>query len=111
MKIITLIFWDMRGSFGQGRYLDIVDAAILESTDMCELLRSIHVGLLCVQRSLEQRPRLITVVMMLNGESSLPQPKMLGFYTERDLVRDSSLSSVYKSSSTNNVTISQIDPR
>ncbi|KAK4286003.1 hypothetical protein QN277_002621 [Acacia crassicarpa] len=54
---------------------------------------------------------LITVVMMLNGESSLPQPKMLGFYTERDLVRDSSLSSVYKSSSTNNVTISQIDPR
>ncbi|KAI9093315.1 hypothetical protein K1719_027329 [Acacia pycnantha] len=97
--------------FGQGRYLEIVDAAILESTDMCELPRSIHVGLLCVQRSPEERPSMLPVVMMLNGESSLPQPKMPGFYTEKDLVGDSSLSSVYRLSSTNNVTISQIDPR
>lgn len=78
---------------------------------MSEVLRSIHVGLLCVQRSPEDRPSMLSVVMMLSSESELPEPKMPGFFTERDVVGDSSSSSCHKSCSTNDLTISQINPR
>lgn len=89
----------------------MVDASMLDTLNMSEVLRSIHVGLLCVQRSPEERPSMLSVVTMLSSESLLPQPKMPGFFTERELGGDSSSSSCYKSCSTNDLTISQICPR
>ncbi|KAF7822795.1 G-type lectin S-receptor-like serine/threonine-protein kinase [Senna tora] len=97
--------------FNEGRCFEMVDETMLETFNMSEVLRSIHVGLLCVQRSPEDRPSMLSVVMMLSGESSLPQPKMPGFFTERDVAGDSSSSCGYKSCSTNDLTISQVNPR
>ncbi|CAL8105042.1 unnamed protein product [Prunus armeniaca] len=48
-------------------------------------VRSIHVGLLSVQRNLADRPSMPAAVVMLNGEGSLPQPQKPGFYSEWDL--------------------------
>ncbi|RDX79842.1 G-type lectin S-receptor-like serine/threonine-protein kinase SD1-1, partial [Mucuna pruriens] len=39
-----------------------------------------HVGLLCVQQRPEDRPDMSSVVLMLNGEKLLPNPKIPGFY-------------------------------
>ncbi|KAJ0684554.1 putative protein kinase RLK-Pelle-DLSV family [Helianthus annuus] len=44
------------------------------------VLRSIHVGLLCVQRHPEDRPTITSVIHMLGSEGPLPSPKEPGFY-------------------------------
>ena len=47
-----------------------------------EVLRSIHVALLCVQHHAEDRPTMLSVVLMLVSESALPEPKQPAFFTE-----------------------------
>lgn len=51
------------------------------SAGLSEILRHIHIGLLCVQQRPEDRPNMSSVVLMLNGEKLLPQPSQPGFYT------------------------------
>ncbi|XP_058724540.1 G-type lectin S-receptor-like serine/threonine-protein kinase SD1-1 [Vicia villosa] len=50
------------------------------TTIPCDILKCIHVGLLCVQQIPEQRPNMSSVVLMLNGEKLLPEPSQPGFY-------------------------------
>uniref|UniRef100_A0A2P2MSF5 non-specific serine/threonine protein kinase n=1 Tax=Rhizophora mucronata TaxID=61149 RepID=A0A2P2MSF5_RHIMU len=93
------------------RPLELIDDIVGESTTFAEFIRCIHVGLLCVQHRPEDRPNISTVVLMLSGESSLPQPKQPGFFTERNLSEEGSSSSFYKSNSTNEITVTALDPR
>lgn len=65
------------------RPLELIDNMLEKSAVFSEIIRCIHVGLLCVQKQPEDRPNMSTVVLMLGGESSLPQPKQPGFFTER----------------------------
>ncbi|XP_039169043.1 G-type lectin S-receptor-like serine/threonine-protein kinase At1g11280 [Eucalyptus grandis] len=57
----------------EGKALDLMDEAIAVSSPL-EVRRCIHVGLLCVQEHAADRPNMWNVVLMLNGESDLPQP-------------------------------------
>ena len=66
------------------RPLELVDK-ILDSDAVPEILRCIHVGLLCVQQRPEDRPNMASVVVMLSSECSLPKPKQPGFFTERNM--------------------------
>ncbi|MED6162454.1 hypothetical protein PIB30_070574 [Stylosanthes scabra] len=99
--------------FNEEQWLDIVDACMKESINLPEVKRSIHVGLLCVQRSPEDRPSMSEVHMMLSSEWALPQPKKPGFFTERDLVGESSSStnSNNKGLSISKFSVSEVDPR
>lgn len=97
--------------FKEGRPLELIDNLIVETCDLTEVMRSIHVGLLCVQHSPEDRPSMSTVVLMLSGEGTLPQPTEPGFFTERKLIDASSSSSKPESCSVNEVTITLIDAR
>ncbi|KAJ6753660.1 RECEPTOR PROTEIN KINASE ZMPK1-RELATED [Salix purpurea] len=97
--------------FKEGRPLELNDNFIVETCDLNEVMRSIHVGLLCVQHSPEDRPSMSAVVLMLSGEGTLPEPKEPGFFTERKLIDASSSSSKPESCSVNEVTITLIDPR
>jgi len=65
-----------------------MDAALAGGEEYCvrEVLRSIQVGLLCVQQSPEDRPNMSSVVLMLASEGALPQPKQPGYFTERTVV-------------------------
>ncbi|KAL0284555.1 UNVERIFIED_CONTAM: G-type lectin S-receptor-like serine/threonine-protein kinase [Sesamum angustifolium] len=54
------------------RSLEIVDTSLLHSFDLSEVLRSIHVGLLCVQKKPEDRPSMSSVVLMLGALRSIP---------------------------------------
>ncbi|XP_016195209.1 G-type lectin S-receptor-like serine/threonine-protein kinase At4g27290 [Arachis ipaensis] len=97
--------------FSEGKCLQIVDPSIKDSIDLPEVLRSIHVGLLCVQLNSEDRPSMSCVLTMLSSEWALPQPKKPGFFIERDVVGNRSSSSNNKLLSVNNLTATQVCPR
>ncbi|KAF2285986.1 hypothetical protein GH714_009369 [Hevea brasiliensis] len=95
----------------EGRSIEMIDASVRNSCNLSEVIRSVHVGLLCVQQNLAERPSMSTVVFMLGSEGALPKPKEPGFFTERDLIELNSSSSYYNSSSTNDLTITQLRAR
>ncbi|KAK0602888.1 hypothetical protein LWI29_037903 [Acer saccharum] len=97
--------------WNEERVVELIDKSLDYSAASSEILRYIHVGLLCVQQGPEDRPNMSSVVVMLSSEGSLPQPKQPGFFTERNLPESESSSSKHLSSSTNEVTISMLQPR
>ncbi|GMP81190.1 hypothetical protein CsSME_00035982 [Camellia sinensis var. sinensis] len=58
--------------YKEGKSLQLIDDVVWESCYLIEVLRLIHVGLLCVQESPEDRPSMSSVVMMLCSEGALP---------------------------------------
>ncbi|KAL1342751.1 cysteine-rich receptor-like protein kinase 29 [Arachis hypogaea] len=61
---------------------DIVDQTFYSSRFRNEITRCIHIGLLCVQENVADRPTMATVVMMLNSESViLPIPSKAAYVT------------------------------
>lgn len=58
----------------QEKPLEIVDSSLGESYELIEVLRCIHVGLLCVQESAAVRPTMSEVASMLCNERSPPSP-------------------------------------
>jgi hypothetical protein len=61
----------------------LLDPTIWDPCFQMEMLRCIHVGLLCVQELARDRPTMSTIISMLNSEIlDLPTPKQLAF-TER----------------------------
>ncbi|KAK9268594.1 hypothetical protein L1049_000349 [Liquidambar formosana] len=95
----------------EDRSLELIDASIGDSCDKIEVLRSIHVGLLCVQRCPEDRPSMSSIVLMLSSESALPQPKQPGFFTERNPVEGYSSSGKPESCSANEITVTWLSAR
>lgn len=88
-----------------------MDACLTDSNNLSEVLRCIHVSLLCVQQRADDRPSLSTVLLMLGSESVLPQPKEPGFFIDKGPHDANSSSSKNESSSTNEITITLLDPR
>ncbi|KAM7487889.1 hypothetical protein LguiB_025373 [Lonicera macranthoides] len=94
----------------EGRSLEMVDPNLGDSFYLSEVLRSIHMALLCVQQFPEDRPIMSSVVVMLTGEGALPQPKEPGFFTKRNLVSDYS-SSTREAISANEISTTLLDGR
>ncbi|GMI79984.1 cysteine-rich RLK (RECEPTOR-like protein kinase) 26 [Hibiscus trionum] len=62
-----------------GTALDVVDPCLREGS-RTDLMRCIHIGLLCVQKNLAQRPNMASIVLMLTSYSStLPLPSEPAF--------------------------------
>ncbi|XP_039155559.1 G-type lectin S-receptor-like serine/threonine-protein kinase At4g27290, partial [Eucalyptus grandis] len=74
--------------FTEGRSTQLLDKLVENSCSTSEALRSIHIGLLCVQRCPDDRPSMSTVVMMLGSDIELPLPKEPGFFNERNLLQE-----------------------
>ncbi|KAK0600580.1 hypothetical protein LWI29_016285 [Acer saccharum] len=89
--------------WNEERAVELIDQQLDYSSSSSEILRCIHVGLLCVQQGPEDRPNMSTVVLMLGGEGSLPQPRQPGFFTERNLTEPEI--------TINEITISLLEPR
>ncbi|MBA0746998.1 hypothetical protein Gogos_009468 [Gossypium gossypioides] len=75
-----------------------------------EILRCIHVALLCVQQRPEDRPKMSSMLLMLGGESTLPEPNQPGYFIEKDWMAADSRSRK-QSTSSNEVTITMLDAR
>ncbi|CAL2240449.1 unnamed protein product [Prunus armeniaca] len=69
----------------QDKQRELIDTTLYDSCNISEVLRCLHVGLLCVQRVPEDRPNMSYVVLMLSSDITLPPPKQPGFYTERSV--------------------------
>ncbi|KAL3729968.1 hypothetical protein ACJRO7_027036 [Eucalyptus globulus] len=94
------------------KFMELIDPLIASTFNPVEVLRSIHVALLCVQNNPHDRPEMSSVVMMLSSESTLPQPKQPGFFDETSASDASSSSdSRHKKYSANEITISHLLPR
>ncbi|KAL9690541.1 hypothetical protein QQ045_010943 [Rhodiola kirilowii] len=82
-----------------------------------EILRCIHIGLLCVQESVTTRPTMASVVTMLNSFLvALPPPSEPAFYmhmeAERPMLAGSSNSKcIFSNFSKNEVSITEMEPR
>ncbi|CAN7119110.1 unnamed protein product [Brassica rapa subsp. narinosa] len=81
-------------------FLELVDPAIGENYDKNEVIRCIHIGLLCVQESPADRPSMSTIFRMLTNTSiTLPVPQQPGFFLQgqicvRPISREIAASSV-----------------
>ncbi|KAM3390163.1 hypothetical protein ACQJBY_012004 [Aegilops geniculata] len=69
-----------------GKATELVHPSVIESCSLDEVLRCIHVGLLCVQDCPNDRPLMASVTFMLENESALlPAPKQPAYFPLRSL--------------------------
>ncbi|XP_030533259.2 cysteine-rich receptor-like protein kinase 8 [Rhodamnia argentea] len=60
---------------------EVVEPALSNAYSMDEVIRCIHIGLLCVQDNMEDRPTMDAVILMLNSDSvSIPVPQRPAFF-------------------------------
>ncbi|CAH1449877.1 unnamed protein product [Lactuca virosa] len=95
----------------EGRSMELIDTSLSQSSNSSEVIRSIMVGLLCVQQSPNDRPNMSSVVLMLGNEGILQKPKQPGFFIERILHGADISSSSYPTSSTNDLTVTEVVAR
>ncbi|XP_056171976.1 cysteine-rich receptor-like protein kinase 10 isoform X2 [Syzygium oleosum] len=101
-----------------GTPLEVLDPAIEDSYSRNEVLRCLHISLLCVQEDPMDRPTMANIVLMLSSYSvTLAQPQQPAFFlrsrTERstkDLESDQSTSRSM-AVSINEMSVSEVDPR
>ncbi|KAK6145652.1 hypothetical protein DH2020_022472 [Rehmannia glutinosa] len=95
-----------------------IDVRISSPSHRTEVVRCIHIGLLCVQELPKDRPSISAVLSMLNSEiAELPEPKQIAFALNSSRCNNnnagasSSQPSQKSSGSLNNVTLSVVDGR
>ncbi|CAN8325664.1 unnamed protein product [Cochlearia groenlandica] len=75
--------------WSNGTPLELVDPIIVESCQRNEVVRCVHIGLLCVQEDPEERPTLSTIVMMLTSNTvTLPVPRQPGLFFQSRTGKD-----------------------
>ncbi|KAL3344054.1 hypothetical protein AABB24_023474, partial [Solanum stoloniferum] len=98
--------------FKEGRVMEVINTHLKELCNLCEVQRSVHVGLLCVQQCPEDRPSMSSVVLMLSSDVPLPLPKEPGFFTCRSQFGEvNSSSSKLGEHSGNELSITLLDAR
>ncbi|CAH8360115.1 unnamed protein product [Eruca vesicaria subsp. sativa] len=95
-----------------GSPFELVDPDVGESCDTNEVTRFIHIALLCVQENPKDRPTLSTIIMMLTSNTiTLPVPHQPGFYFGSIHNQDLAAEDLESGQSTNDATITDMDPR
>ncbi|XP_057962790.1 cysteine-rich receptor-like protein kinase 15 isoform X2 [Malania oleifera] len=98
--------------WSEGRGLDLMNSILVQSYVATEVLKWIHIGLLCVQEDPTDRPAMSSVVVMLASDAlTLPQPTKPAFSVGRDFMRYVHSQPSNKVGSINEVTFSSVLPR
>ncbi|KAF9672240.1 hypothetical protein SADUNF_Sadunf11G0020400 [Salix dunnii] len=98
--------------WNEGGITAFVDPAISEPCFLVEILRCIHIGLLCVQELAKDRPVVSTIISMLNSEIvDLPTPKKPAFVERQSSSGTESSTQSQMINSVNNVTFSDLHGR
>ncbi|KAJ4899680.1 Cysteine-rich receptor-like protein kinase 10 [Raphanus sativus] len=75
--------------WSNGTPLDLMDPMILDNFQRNEVVRCVHIGLLCVQEDPVERPPLSTIVLMLTSNTvTLPVPRQPGLFFQSRLGKD-----------------------
>ncbi|TKY68381.1 Cysteine-rich receptor protein kinase 10 [Spatholobus suberectus] len=95
-----------------GKCLELMDPVLEKSFMASEVVKCIHIGLLCVQQDAADRPTMSTVVLMLGSDTTaIPKPNHPAFSVGRMTSNEASTSRSSKKLSINDVTVSTILPR
>ncbi|KAM4101967.1 hypothetical protein ACB094_05G186600 [Castanea mollissima] len=77
--------------WNDGKGLEFIDQTIVDTCPISEVLRLIHIALLCVQEDPNDRPTMSMVVLMLSSKLiNLPQPSAPPFTVSRFIMFDQS---------------------
>ncbi|GLT56122.1 hypothetical protein SLA2020_291930 [Shorea laevis] len=95
----------------EGNALELIDSFEQESCTLFEVLRCIHISLLCVQQHPEDRPNMSSVVLMLGSETALVQPKEPGFLFDKKSLETYSSLGRPELISTNELSLTVLEPR
>ncbi|XVF27795.1 hypothetical protein REPUB_Repub14bG0139700 [Reevesia pubescens] len=83
----------------EGTAMNLIDPNLRDNGSRNEMMRCIHIGLLCVQENVADRPTMATVILMLNSFSiSLPLPSQPSFFMHSNIESDMSSSMGYTNS-------------
>ncbi|KAK1421238.1 hypothetical protein QVD17_23423 [Tagetes erecta] len=97
--------------YNEGKSLELMNSSLGASCIESQVLRSIHIGLLCVQHHAEDRPTMSSVALMLGNENALPPPKQPAFFAEEEMPELRYISSVPTLDSVDDVTITLLQAR
>ncbi|KAL2926815.1 Cysteine-rich receptor-like protein kinase 8 [Bienertia sinuspersici] len=103
----------------EGTPMNLVDPALLPTISSTEILRCIHIGLLCVQHNPIDRPTMSSIDLMLSSNSDILEvPLQPAFFMNNRLPsmlsqwnNDTQSTNTSGGGSINGVTISEIQPR
>ena len=65
--------------WNEDKGLDLVDEVLGDSYSSSEVLKCLHIGLLCVQDNVVDRPTMTDIALMLSSDMDDPQPKLSVF--------------------------------
>ncbi|XP_059661616.1 cysteine-rich receptor-like protein kinase 44 isoform X2 [Cornus florida] len=94
----------------EGTPLALMDPTLADSCSKNEVIRCIHIGLLCVQENVDARPSMASILFMLNSESvtlPLPQKPPLIVHSRTEL----GIPNVLEPWSLNEASITELCPR
>ncbi|KAL7213420.1 hypothetical protein ACSBR2_016026 [Camellia fascicularis] len=92
--------------------VELIDPILVQSCVVNEVLKCIHIGLLCVQEDAADRPTMSFVVVMLGSNTvTLPQPKQPAVSVGRQVLELVECSQNLNVDSVNEITISDVSPR
>ncbi|KAL7213444.1 hypothetical protein ACSBR2_016049 [Camellia fascicularis] len=98
--------------WSEARGVELIDPIFVQSCVVNEVLKCIHIGLLCVQEDAADRPTMSFVVVMLGSDAViLPQPKQPAFSVGRQVLELAECSQNLNIHSVNEITISDVSPR
>ncbi|KAG6514667.1 hypothetical protein ZIOFF_025036 [Zingiber officinale] len=119
IELVTHVVWR---HWTQGSALQVIDQDLVKQCDAPQILRCIHIGLLCVQEDPTQRPTMANVVLMLNSHFvNLPIPSAPSFLSNLNTTGESNgiprrgnsrgSNEILLKISENDVSISELEPR
>lgn len=101
--------------------MEVLDPILRDSCSRTEVVRCIHMSLLCLQEDPADRPTMATIALMLNSHSvTLPVPQQPAFFlhSRTDRMNSESVESGFSKSPTkskevsvNDVSITEVEPR
>lgn len=96
----------------EGEIESLIDPEIFNQENVEQILRCIHIGLLCVQELAKERPTMATVLSMLNSEIvNFPPPRQPAFIQRHTELQGESSQRSHESNSINSVTVTNVDGR
>ncbi|XP_010665847.2 G-type lectin S-receptor-like serine/threonine-protein kinase At1g11330 [Beta vulgaris subsp. vulgaris] len=101
--------------WNEDKIISLIDPSILSASFEDEIVRCMHVGLLCVQEFAKDRPNMPTVISMLERDiMDLPKPNPTVLYIQRKTPSDTGSSPPQitdNASSTNYITVTSLTAR
>lgn len=101
--------WDL---WKENKPMELIDSSISDTMNLAEVQKCIHVGMLCVQDSAALRPKMESVVLMLDSDApTLPVPKQPTYSSARGSIDTDFYLDSQDAVSSNNVTVTMVSGR